>query len=397
MHDEQGQITAEGEAQVEIREDSLTVLPKFGEALYFSLRDIIDATQQDYKITLTLSSKETLIFSDIGYQYEDLLRQLLKERNVMVVKDSLVTENPIKSFDNIDFVYNNEKGKIEDTGELKVYRDKVIIIPKQAELIKLYFASVNNISDRDYSLELTSEYGTTLVLVKLGERHGDMVKLFSQLMSNLSLNIQSTLQELFPSINPLIIRKASRLLKEGRATKKKDIVNISADLWQAMEMKLFDLGIKEEYDYLSAKADKDRVSIGLKKERGGEFVWFLIPISNTIVMEATSQTSSGKATYFFRVVDSQQDKDHGTDLKISNIIDRTLYQINDAMIKTEFKREPIYLTDEQLQKTEYQQYKFALEKLPELKTLRELFLGRVIHNSPEQWRADVDALLKSNN
>jgi hypothetical protein len=67
-----------------------------------------------------------------------------------------------------------------------------------------------------------------------------------------------------------------------------------------------------------------------------------------------------------------------------------------CMIDINFRREPIYLPDERLDEPRYLKYKFALVRLPSLQILRSLFVGRVIHSSPEQWKKDVTDLLKFN-
>jgi hypothetical protein len=66
------------------------------------------------------------------------------------------------------------------------------------------------------------------------------------------------------------------------------------------------------------------------------------------------------------------------------------------MIEINFRREPIYLTEKQLDSTEYTQYRFAIAKIPSLKTLREQFVGRVIHASQKQWKTNVTSLLNIN-
>jgi len=78
-------------------------------------------------------------------------------------------------------------------------------------------------------------------------------------------------------------------------------------------------------------------------------------------------------------------------------LDRFVKSINSAMIQINFRREPIYLSENQLQSTEYTQYRFAIAKIPALGILRNLFVGRVIHSSLEQWKADAASLLAFNN
>ncbi len=66
------------------------------------------------------------------------------------------------------------------------------------------------------------------------------------------------------------------------------------------------------------------------------------------------------------------------------------------MLDINFRREPIYLPDEKMDKAEYFKYQIALQKIPSLQVLRDLFVGRVIHASPAQWKSDVTDLLKFN-
>jgi hypothetical protein len=63
------------------------------------------------------------------------------------------------------------------------------------------------------------------------------------------------------------------------------------------------------------------------------------------------------------------------------------------MMAINFRREPIYLKDEDLEKPEYLKYKTAVGRIPELKLIRQLFAGRVVHSSPEEWKNNVDELV----
>ena len=67
------------------------------------------------------------------------------------------------------------------------------------------------------------------------------------------------------------------------------------------------------------------------------------------------------------------------------------------MLAINFRREPIYIKDEELEKPEYLKYKIAITKIPELKLLRQLFIGRVFHTSLEDWKEDFNSLINGNN
>ena len=53
-----------------------------------------------------------------------------------------------------------------------------------------------------------------------------------------------------------------------------------------------------------------------------------------------------------------------------------------------------YLPDTSLdQQPRFRRYVIGARKLPELRTLRAAYAGRAVHSSPEEWQAQVDALL----
>ena len=66
------------------------------------------------------------------------------------------------------------------------------------------------------------------------------------------------------------------------------------------------------------------------------------------------------------------------------------------MLDINFRREPILLTEEQLRETKHARYRYAIDKIPSLKELRQLFIGRVIHSTFDQWKSDVSDLLAFN-
>jgi hypothetical protein len=112
-------------------------------------------------------------------------------------------------------------------------------------------------------------------------------------------------------------------------------------------------------------------------------------------MEAASAEGSGRATYFFRLIDPEKYRNSKSLEDLRTEVDEALKRINRYLITINFRREPIYLSDEQLNTAAYVGYQRAVSKLPALRELRSSFLGRVIHNSPEQWKESVDKLLKA--
>jgi hypothetical protein len=131
----------------------------------------------------------------------------------------------------------------------------------------------------------------------------------------------------------------------------------------------------------------------------------LKPLSENIdsgIEEETYQTKDEEqksaatgATYFFKET-GREEYTQTKDEELSKELDSFIKNINRSMIEINFRREPIYLTENQLDSTEYTQYRFAIAKISSLKTLREQFVGRVIHASQKQWKTDVNSLLAFN-
>ena len=101
------------------------------------------------------------------------------------------------------------------------------------------------------------------------------------------------------------------------------------------------------------------------------------------------------ATYFFRAIGRREYAQHKEE-DLSSKLEGFIKTINRSMIEINFRREPIYLKENQLESPKYTQYRFAIAKIPSLKILRDQFIGRVIHASKEQWITDVTSLLAFN-
>jgi hypothetical protein len=113
-------------------------------------------------------------------------------------------------------------------------------------------------------------------------------------------------------------------------------------------------------------------------------------------MEAVSTEGTSRATYCFKMVTR---KDYPTFKSIAELqaqMRRFIKDVNRALVAINFRREPIYLTNEMLLRPQYQRYRFSIARIPELKILRRLFIGRVIHNTMEQWQIDINDLLDFN-
>ena len=409
LQHQDGVLRAEAQAMARLDSDGLTLFPETGEELLMTYRNILDFFAGDYRISLTLTTKDKIILSGLGYQYESFLRILSQLRNEMLLKDMLM-EEPLKSaWKDAGFSFRDETGMdLKGNCELRLYETGLVVMPEFLEVIRVSYSDIGDLKVGDYMLTLTTEAGEVLALSQLGRNFDPFRTALSNAMKELAIKTQALLNEALPELDSMLLRKASQLMKEGKAAVKADLDQISPEIWKRLEKRLSAFGLDEEYAFLKSLAQEDRLCIGIKRglmgDLTGEYIWFLVPIcgqepakpGNAVALEAASEGGEGRATYFFRIMPRQDYRSSRDISLVLQEVDRSIRTINRCMREINFRREPIYLSDERLQEAAYVKYLFAAQKLQPLRFLRERFIGRVIHASPEQWKQDVLDLLKFN-
>jgi hypothetical protein len=94
----------------------------------------------------------------------------------------------------------------------------------------------------------------------------------------------------------------------------------------------------------------------------------------------------GYATYVYRCLEAESD---------AAAYAATASTISRAMVALNFYREPVYAPQRDIDSGRFAEYKLAVRKLKYLANARALFVGRVIHSSPENWIAGLETLLSS--
>jgi len=409
--DAEGQSLEGGKGEARLDEESISILPDFSEAFRITFRDIAKVVPDEYRIRLALTAGGFIEIFDLGYHYEDFLRILGNLCNDILLEDLLMEDSLKKSGVQAHFAYF-EDGKTETrSGEcgLSLYETAIVIIPNGKEPVRIPYTLMDGVTDQDHTIIVTTDIGERFVLSMMGAQFGSVKQVLSDVMNELSLKVQSSLKELVPKASPLVIRQAARLMREGRAARRIDLEKISPVLWTELAKMLGVAGVKQEYEFLESLGQKERMCIGLKRglmgDLTGDYIWFLIPMysedskrpGNAIAMESASiEGSAGKATYFFRLIGREEYANTDSQKNLDEEVDAVIKNMNRCMLAINFRREPIYLSEERLAEPRYHKYQYAIEKIPELKILRELFIGRIVHSSVEQWQQNVLDLLTFN-
>lgn len=409
LQNEKGIQISETPAKIVLDKENFSIFPEKWGTYCFSYREVIDLTPEDYQLKLSLGKRQELQISQLGYQYEDFVRIFVKLRNEMLLKDLLFQETLKKSGLEADFVYLDKSGAEKQKGkaEFKFYQTSLVISPEKGELLRIRFSDISETKIDDFQIVIVAETGEKFIISKLGEKFDLFKETLRGCLNEISLNIQNFIKGIWPEIDFSALNKISGLIKEGKAVNKKDIEGVSLEFFKRLEMALMRTEVKEEYEFLKSIGEKDKIYIGFKKGLmgglTGDYFWFFIPIynkdkskpGNAIAFETAGEKETGRATYFFRII-SRKEYGEADKAKIDGQIDDLISKINRGLSAINFRREPIYLPEEKLDEPEHVKYKFSMAKIPEIKLMRELFIGRVIHRDNEQWQKDVKNLLEFN-
>jgi hypothetical protein len=411
LKDPRGASLQSGEARARLEEDGLSIRPADGEALYVSYRDILLVSSADYTIRLSLAPNESLELEGLGYRFEDFLRILHRFRNEILIADLLMQEPLLKPdvparFRRLDAT-GTETG--QGSGRVRIYRTSLVLIPENGEFLRIFLGDISGTATADYSLTIASDTGEKLVLSRMGGQLDAFARVLSGQVGDLLVKVQSALKTFSPGTDIAVVRQAARLMKEGRAARRSDLDAVAPDIWKGLEASLAGLNVGDEYGFLKTYTQPDKIAFGWKRGLSGgetaDYFWFLFPLysmdpgrpGNALAWEATTgDEEQGRATYFFRMTGRGEYAGPKKRDDLDRAADAFIREIGFALRTVNFRREPIYFPEERLSEPAYARYKFAVRKIPELRTLRARFIGRVIHESKEQWEKDVLDLLTFN-
>ena len=409
LQNEKGVQVSERSAKIVLGKENFSVFPENLGSYLFSYREVLDFIPTDHRLKLSFGGGKELRISQLGYQYENFAKAFIKLRNEVFLKDFLFQKTLKKSGLEANFVYSDKSGVETQKGEaeFRFYQTSLVILPERGELMRIPFSDIVETKTGDFQVEILTEEGRKIVISKLGEKFDLFKETLKECLGEISLNIQNFIKGIWPEIYFSTLNEVSGLVKEGKAVSKQKIEAVSSEFWRKLEARLMKTAVREEYEFLKSIGEPDKIYIGLKKgligELTGDYFWFFVPIysedklkdGNAIAFETAGEKETGRATYFFRIVSREEYKE-ASKVKIDGQIDSLISKINRGLTAINFRREPIYLPAEKLEEPEYAKYKFSMAKIPEIKLMRELFIGRVIHRDNEQWQEDVKNLLQFN-
>lgn len=436
-----GEVLGEGSCRLSIQGGSLRLIPSSGPPLACDLGDIDVYAPGEYEISLKLYSGNTILLSKFARDFGNLGHDLLGAYRDRLVQCLLLEDlEEIERFDGWAQLEGSGSG-FSSRAEIRLYRSNLAILPEAATGFSWRYADIERVDfdDSSYTVVIHSD-NDILKLTRLAKRTGELTQRLRDGLSAVSETGAQVIHSSFPFLTPDQFTRAAGAFREGRAIPVRDLNAIHPRMEAALLGAAVDESLKEYLDSLKSMCGDDGYFAGFKEIRSetaerengesasdcrdeaaesvevrpmseaarGEpeaagnriLYWFFFPLKtaadpaipgNTVAWEAAS--AAGRATYFFRLLppgDEAVLKDRD---KAQKVIASAVHRLNRAIVMLNFRREPIYLSDESLQTREdYRRYTIACRKIPVLRELRASFMGRALHTSHEAWRKQMSAI-----
>jgi hypothetical protein len=451
-----GNVRIEGECRVEHDDTTLSVVPDSGAAITLDFGDIDSLLAADYEVRMPLYTGSTIVLRAFGKQYPKLASELLAAFRERMLKCLLLED--MEEIERYDANFSVAKGgghcpkcgardrggkfcpdcgqklehsilnrpfpnegkdrapePVSGSGEVRLYKSNIALLGTNVPSFQWRLADVDRIIYEGGSYEVALKSGDSYLTISgLAKRTEEFAGKLKKAVSDLATQSSQALHASFPFLNPDQLVEANMLMREGRSALVAKLKQISPRIEVALASNAVDTTLRPYFDHLRKLMAEDSLYAGFKIIRAEEqethaetpgpddagadasgsvekmthaddagpqtLYWFFFPMATKKVVAWEASSRSGRATYFFRAGDP---------------FEESIRTINDALDMLNFRRRPIYLSDDELEmKPEFHRYAIAARRLPELRALRASFLGRAIHTTPEAWQAQVRSILE---
>lgn len=415
-----GQVAVNGGTPVvctvEAGEDGLRI--GGGVQTVIAYDDIDDLLDDDYTLRVTDAGGSRYEFSMLGRAYGQILADATKRRDESLEKNLLL--RGVNLQDTFPGTLLGEQASEPVEATFRVYEDLLVVRPAHGVMFGVPFSAIDAVDwDPDlYQAHLRLDDGTTVTAAKLAKRSEEFVAEIRRLLDALSERTRATLSGLMPGADPASLGALAGLMRDGRAAQKSAVDAIDASLWEALASAV--LGSRRDsYDTLAAMTPDGWAAFGVKAIKpaqsddpadadatdddgqddavpggGVNRLWFFCPLSrdgaaiNAVAGEVTSET--GHATYVFRLMAPDRFSSLRGD-QLAAEVSRSIARLNRALLLLNFRREPLYASEDEIRSGRLSRYRAALRLLPYLRWARESLLGRIAHTG--EWQRSLEKVL----
>ena len=435
-----GSVQQQGACRVQFNDEKFTLTPKSGAPIVFDLGDLNAVVAADWELGLPLYTGSSIVLRQFGKSFETLSHDLLEAYRKRAIQCLLLEDlEELQRFPATFELIQSGRTPRSGPAELRLFKSNLAVLPSGSQSFPWRLSDVDSVNFDSDNYEVVLQAGEDrLKISKLAKRTEEFVAKLREAMGALATQSAEALHAIFPFLNPDQFQATAGLLHEGQSASVAKLAAISTKISAALAANAVDKDLKPFYDDLLSKTAGGTLYAGFKlirpedKQQGSDDVppagesqdaapaesnapdaddanedapevlyWFFFPIAgqsggkepgNVVAWEASSR--GGRATYFFRLLDSEKAAELKDPAKGPALLEAGIRRLNRVLGMLNFRRRPIYLSDDDLDMNPtYHRYAIAARQIPELREVRDSFLGRAIHSSHEAWQKQVEAIL----
>jgi len=427
-----GAATQQGACRLNFDAQTLTLTPENGSPIVCDLGDLDAVNAADWELRLPLYTGRTIVLRQLGKSYDTLVHDLIDAYRKRAVQCMLLEDMGEVARFNGNFEISGTHST-SGTAEIRLYKSNLAVLPNASSSFQWRLADVDDLRLDSSTYEVILQSGSErLKFTRLAKRTEEFATKLREAMNAIATQTSQALHGMFPFLDPDQLQACAGLLREGRSAPLQKLSAIHKLIPATLAKNAVDEDLKPYYDKLVALSqatmgyagfklirpeggdDATASPVDMAEPQGGEdnapdadsaapetLYWFFFPMvrsgtstpANVVAWEASSR--SGRATYFFRLIDPGQSTQLADSACAASVVDFSVRRLNTVLAMLNFRRRPIYLSDEELASDpKFHRYAIAARRLPEVREVRASFLGRALHSSPEAWQTQVESILK---
>ncbi|HNX98494.1 MAG TPA: hypothetical protein PKK12_12510, partial [Candidatus Aminicenantes bacterium] len=276
----------------------------------------------DYRIELTLAGGGSFFLSQLGYLYEDFVRELRRRWEPFRLRQHLAPASDRLLLDDVAGTLWPAGGPpAERSGALRLGETLLSWIPAQGPLTLVPLAAITTIETREWKLHLLFDDGGRLEFHHLGDRLDPLRREIALERDGLRQTNRVQLARLLEGLPEEAIEEASILLADGRAVFLSDLTARLPQVWDTLQRRLRENRGADELAAALAQGHPEAAMIGLKRGLLGSLtgtdLFLLVPywgettadpgnavgFASLTLSPSADGTGGGRAELFFRLAE----------------------------------------------------------------------------------------------
>ena len=241
-----------GSGDVAIADGALTLTPSAGTVLRVPFAHIASVTEPaPFTVRVALADGNAVELSRLGTMRTQLLAELRDGRGDDAAAATAAVGKPA--------TFSGAAGAAP--AEIRVYEDALLVLADEAAE-RISFSFIEAVAAQDYTVTVTVAGRAPVTMSRLGRRTDELVTLLSDRLREARGRTAAFLGALLPGLDPMALRSAAGLLRDGVAVPARALDGIHPDLTSTL---LRIATLPDRAEAVGALAGRTGVAIGFKQ------------------------------------------------------------------------------------------------------------------------------------